>query len=185
MREFDQKEVDSLVHAQDAYIRTHKAELEAELPAMRSTSHLSVGGGVTPGGAPLSKSDWLQWFQDPDNQATFQLRARKAREGERQVHNQRLAARQEMPHEAPRLQAVQVARALPWWRHLPSGFYTITEGLSKADADSGTRPRKAAILLISAASQHWGLELHMAANGTGFMFPLANPSPEQKKLVPL
>ena len=92
------------------------------------------------------------------------------------MHNQRLAARGDMPHEAPRLQAVQVARALPWWRHLPSGFYTI---MSKADADSGTRPRSAAILLISAASQHWGLELHTAANTTGCMFVLASPSPEQ------
>ena len=98
----------------------------------------------------------MQWFQDPANQASFQLRARQARNGQRRVHNRRLVTRGDMPREAPRLQATPVGRALAWWRHLSSGFYTISEGLSIADADSGTRPRSAAILLISAASQRLG-----------------------------
>ena len=89
-----------------------------------------------------------------------------------------------MPHEAPRLQATPVGRALAWWRHLPSGFYTICERLSAADENRGITPRNVVLLLISAASQHWGLELHRAAKGTGFMFPLADPSPA-KLLVPL
>ena len=164
-RSNDKTANDELVRAQDDYILKNMGWLQAQLAEIKSAGRGHDEGGVTAGGAPLSKADWMKWFQNAANEATFREHAQKSRNGSRKVHDERLVAQDGMPHKAHSLQTALVARAFSWWQHMESGVYSFME-------ERGAEPRRMVILLISVAWQHWAVELHLTEDNTSWVFPL-------------
>ncbi len=148
--------------ALDMYIEEHRDELEKKLADIRSAAPKAPPSRNT-SGSPLSKAEWMEWFEDSQNRELFQTRLRAVRNGSRRHHNMRLRSSNEMPERSHRFLPPNDA-TVPFGRRLHSGFFCIAE----KDTDL-----RVVLLVISAATRFLGFRLEPDHARRTFVFPLA------------